>query len=74
MRRSAGFNIADHIEVYYEGDDFIRQVMTEPALAGYIMQETLSRQIIEGLPGETDFVESYKLSGYQVSLGIKRIN
>ena len=73
MRRSAGFDIADHIETYYEGDDYINQVMAEPALADYIKQETLSRKLAEGLPGEVDFKESYKLSGYQVSLGIKRL-
>ncbi len=74
MRRSAGFDIADHIEVYYEGDDYIRQVMTEPALADYITQETLSKQLVEGMPEDTDFKESYKLSGYQVSLGVKRLD
>jgi len=74
MRRSAGFDIADHIETRYEGDDYIKQVMAEPALAGYIKQETLSRQLIEGLPEEVDFKESYKLSGYQVTLGVKRLD
>jgi isoleucyl-tRNA synthetase len=73
MRRSAGFEIADHIETFYEGDDFIKQVMTEPALAEYIKQETLSQQLTEGVPEETDFSDSYKLSGYQVKLGVKKL-
>ncbi|MFC2069579.1 isoleucine--tRNA ligase [Chloroflexota bacterium] len=74
MRRSAGFDIADHIETYYEGDDYIEQVMVEPTLAGYIKQETLSRQLVEGVPEKVDFKESYKLSGYQVMLGVKRLD
>ncbi len=72
MRRSAGFNIADHIITYYQGDDYIRQVMTEPATADYIRQETLSRELVEGDSGSTDFTETYKLSGHEVRLGVKK--
>jgi isoleucyl-tRNA synthetase len=73
MRRSAGFDIADHIETYYEGDEYIGQVMTEAALADYIKQETLSRQLVEGVPEGVDYSENFKLSGYQVTLGVKKL-
>jgi isoleucyl-tRNA synthetase len=73
MRRSAGFDIADHIETYYEGDEYIGQVMMEAALADYIKQETLSRRLVEGVPEGVDYSESFKLSGYQVTLGVKRL-
>ncbi|MFC1900608.1 isoleucine--tRNA ligase [Chloroflexota bacterium] len=73
MRRSAGFDIADHIETYYEGDEYISQVMKETALADYIKQETLSSKIVENVPEEVDYKESFKLSGYQVTLGVKRL-
>jgi isoleucyl-tRNA synthetase len=71
MRRSAGFDIADHIITYYQGEAYIRQVMEE--FADYIKQETLSRQLIEGVPGEDIFTERYKLSGYDILLGVKRL-
>ena len=71
MRRSAGFDIADHIITYYQGDDYIRQVMAD--FAGYIKQETLSEQLICGVPEEADFTQSYKLGGSEVSLGVKRL-
>jgi isoleucyl-tRNA synthetase len=73
MRRSAGFDIADHIDTYYRGDDYIEQVMVESATADYIKQETLSRQLIEGVPEEGTFTESYKLGGYDILLGVKRL-
>jgi len=73
MRRSAGFDIADHITTYYQGDDYIRRVMTDKELADYIKQETLSRELVEGVPGEGVFTESHKLSGYEISLGVKRL-
>ena len=72
MRRSAGFDIADHITTYYEGDAYIRQVMTD--FADYIKQETLSRQLIQGVPKQDVFTESYKLGGYDVLLGVKKLD
>jgi isoleucyl-tRNA synthetase len=73
MRRSAGFDIADHIETHYQGDDYIRKVMGNKELADYIKQETLSQQLVEGLPEKVDFKETYKLGGHNVLLGVKRL-
>jgi len=70
MRRSAGFDIADHIIAYYQGEAYVRQVMED--FADYIKQETLSQQLIEGAPGEGAFSERYKLSGYDILLGVER--
>ena len=70
MRRSAGFDIADHIIAYYQGEAYVRQVMED--FADYIKQETLSQQLIEGAPGEGVFSEHYKLSGYDILLGVER--
>jgi isoleucyl-tRNA synthetase len=73
MRRSAGFDIADHIDTYYQGDSYISKVMKNKSLADYIKQETLSRRLVEGVPGEVDFRETYKLSGHEVLLGVKKL-
>ncbi|GAI22707.1 unnamed protein product, partial [marine sediment metagenome] len=74
MRRSAGFDIADYIVTYYQGDDYMKQIMKKENLADYIKQETLSRQLIEGVPGEDVFTESYKLGGYDILLGVRRLS
>jgi isoleucyl-tRNA synthetase len=71
MRRSAGFDIADHIITYYRGKAYVRRVMMD--FADYIKQETLSQQLIEGVPEEDAFTERYKLSGYDIILGVKRL-
>ncbi|MQY66804.1 MAG: class I tRNA ligase family protein, partial [Dehalococcoidia bacterium] len=71
MRRSAGFDIADHITTYYQGEAYIGQVMAD--FADYIKQETLSRELVEGVPEEGAFAESHKLSGYDIALGVKRL-
>jgi len=72
MRRSAGFDIADYIITYYQGDAYIKQVMGD--FADYIKQETLSREILDGIPGEDVFTEKYKLGGYEILLGVKRLD
>ena len=71
MRRSAGFDIADYITTYYQGDAYIRQIMED--FADYIKQETLSRKLVEGVPEEGAFTESHKLGGYEILLGVKRL-
>jgi len=71
MRRSAGFDIADRIVTYYQGEAYIRQIMAD--FASYIKQETLSRQLIEGIPEQGVFTESHRLGGYDISLAVKRL-
>ncbi|MFC1951436.1 isoleucine--tRNA ligase [Chloroflexota bacterium] len=71
MRRSAGFDIADHVITYYQGDAYVKRVMED--FADYIKQETLSRELIEGVPEESVFAEDYKLGGYNMLLGVRRL-
>jgi isoleucyl-tRNA synthetase len=70
MRRSAGYDIADHIIMYYEADAFIMQSLS--SFADYVMQETLSRSIEEGVPDDVDLKETFKISGYAFLLGVKK--
>jgi isoleucyl-tRNA synthetase len=72
MRRSAGFDIADHIVTCYRGDDYINRVMSD--FADYIKQETLSKELVEGVPGAGAFSESHKLSGHEITLGVRRLD
>ncbi|UCB42254.1 MAG: isoleucine--tRNA ligase [Dehalococcoidales bacterium] len=72
IRRSAGFDIADHITTYYDGGSYVKQVVQD--WADYIKQETLSRELVEGVLEEDFFTEGYKLSGHEIKLGVKRID
>jgi len=71
MRRSAGFDIADYIITYYQGDTYMKQVMEN--FVDYIKQETLSRELVEGVPKEGVFTESYKLAGSNILLAVRRL-
>ena len=70
MRRSARFDISDHIITFYQGADDIRRVMID--FAGYICQETLSKEIIEAIPSNVAVTESYRIGKNQITLGIRR--
>ncbi|MBA7673597.1 Isoleucine--tRNA ligase [subsurface metagenome] len=72
MRRSAGFDIADYIVTYYQGGPYIRQVVED--FAGYIRQETLSRELTRGVPSEGVFTESYRLGDHDILLGVRRLD
>ena len=70
MRRSAGFDIADHIITYYQGEAYIKQVVE--AFAPYIKQETLSRRLVNEVPEEGVFTQSYRLGGFDILLGVEK--
>jgi isoleucyl-tRNA synthetase len=71
MRRNAGYEIADHIIVYHDGDAFFMQALS--AFADYIRQETLANDIEDDIPDDVDLQEEHKISGHRITLGIKRI-
>jgi len=70
MRKTAGFEIADYIVTYYQGDDYVKKVMTN--YADYVKLETLSRSLIEGKPEEGVAAETFKLNDHVVILGVKK--
>jgi len=69
--KTAGFEIADYIVTYYQGDDYVKQVMTN--LHSYVKLETLSRNLIEGKPEEGVATETFKLNDHVVVLGVKKV-
>ena len=71
MRRSAGFDIADYIVTYYQGEAYVKQVVEK--FADYIKQETLSRELVYEVPEEGVFTERHRLSGYDILLGVRRL-
>ncbi len=71
MRKEAGFEIADHIASYYEGGEYVEQVIKD--YKDYIMHETLSDEVKRGVPAEGIHCESYKISGYEMKLGVVKI-
>jgi isoleucyl-tRNA synthetase len=71
LRKTAGFEIADYIITYYQGDDYVKRVMTN--YADYVKLETLSRNLVEGKPEEGVATETFKLNDHGVILGVKKV-
>jgi len=73
MRRNAGLDITDHIITYYQAEDpILKRVIG--TFADYIQQETLSHELIDGLPPDGAFVEKQRISQSEVCLAIKQAN
>lgn len=72
MRRNAGFDIADHIVTYYQAESPLKDAIEH--LAGYIKQETLSRQLLPDTPHEAAHVEKCKIHGHQITLAVRKLD
>ena len=70
MRRSAGFDIADHITTYYRGAKELDEVVS--GYGDYIRQETLSREVINGSPPQGAYAETHKVNGLEALLAVRR--
>ena len=69
LRKSAGFEIADHIKVYFQSDEATGDVIRQ--WSGYIGKETLAVEIVEGMPDNSEVAsDTYKLEGRAVTLGV----
>jgi len=73
MRRNAKLDITDYILTYYQTEEpLIKQVIN--VFASYIKQETLSQELIGGLPPDGAYNEKHRISNSEVSLAIKLAN
>ena len=71
MRRSAGFEVVDQIVSYMVGDGAPAEALA--AHESYVKQETLSREVLTSEPPAEAFVETHKLDGREVVLGVVRV-
>ena len=71
LRRSAKFEVTDRITTYYEAPEELARVMTG-AFSGYIVEETLSNQLVAGPPDDGATSETVKIEGQEVTLGVLR--
>ena len=70
MRRSADFDIADHIVTYYESSPELEAIITTHA--DYIRQETLSEVLLPQPPAADAYTETLKVNGMQATVGVRR--
>ena len=71
MRRDAGFDIADRITIFYTGDAKFDEVVA--VHNDYVRQETLSGDLVKGDTPDRAFVDSHRVNGLDVKLGVVKI-
>jgi isoleucyl-tRNA synthetase len=70
MRRQAGFEVTDHITVYYQGDSCFKSVMAE--YASYVKKETLATELTDALPQGADLEQKQTIDGQEVTLAVRK--
>ena len=68
MRRSAGFDIADYILTYFQGDETLENVVS--AHGDYVRRETLSSRLVNSPPPSEAHVETHSFDGIDVTIGL----
>ena len=72
LRRSANFEVTDHIETWYDAPEELGEVM-RGAFSAYIREETLSELLEAGTPPEGAKSETAKLDGQEITLAVRRV-
>ena len=70
MRRSAEFDIADHIVTYYESSPELDAVIA--AHGDYIRQETLSRELLKQPPAADAYTDTLKVNSIEATIGVRQ--
>ena len=71
LRREAKFELTDRIIIYYDGPDAFARVMKNHL--EYISQETLSDDVISGLPDDGNLSPLQTIEGMEVVLEVRRV-
>ncbi len=71
MRRAAELEISDHIVVAYHGGSALCEAVEK--FSPYITQETLTVALKNEMPGEDMYIQTLKLDGNEVVIGLKRV-
>jgi isoleucyl-tRNA synthetase len=70
QRKNADFNIEDRITTWYVASDEWAKVFTD--WGEYIQSETLTTELVAGVPPVDAFVEKHKVEGTKITIGLKR--
>ncbi len=70
MRKEAGFDIADRITTYYQAPNELMQVFQ--AWGDYIKVETLTTQLVTAVPPTEAHIETHRVEGRALILGVQR--
>ena len=71
MRKEAGFEVQDHIDVYESGNEKIRAIMEK--YDEDLKHEVLARSISFGSGAEGSYEKEWTVNGEKVTLAVRKI-
>ena len=69
MRKEAGFEVMDKINVYYQANEKIRGIFER--FGGQIQKEVLAEAIFQGDP--KGYEKNWSINGEEVTLGVEKL-
>ena len=73
LRKEAGFEVTDRIELFYEADEAIDSAVEKHS--DYLRSETLTRNLSSGiLPEDPDITSEESLNGEKAKIALKRVD
>jgi isoleucyl-tRNA synthetase len=72
LRKDAGFDVTDRIEIDYNGSETIAGAVRE--WADWIRNETLALELHASEKPEGEAVETFEIGEEQITLGVRRVN
>jgi isoleucyl-tRNA synthetase len=74
LRKSAGFDISDRIEIHCHGSESINGLLSNAVFANTIKTETLATLLVDKVPSEDCYSENQTIGGAEVVIGVKRVD
>jgi len=72
LRRDAGYQVTDRIQLWVDGDARVRQAAAEHR--GYISEETLAVSLVVGAAESADAAQDADLDGVAARIAVKRVS
>lgn len=74
MRKSAGLNIEDRINITYKAEGYPVSILENAHLSEYIKNETLATQLEKGDPSQSNYFETISLNKTDLKIGINSLS
>jgi isoleucyl-tRNA synthetase len=73
MRKAAGLEMMDRIEIFYSGDADVAAAVSDAAHGAYIARETLADRIAEDADTSAKVPDAFDLNGHKTRITIRKV-
>jgi isoleucyl-tRNA synthetase len=73
MRKAAGLEMMDRIEIFYSGDADVAAAVSDVAHGAYIARETLADRVAEDVDAAAKAADTFDLNGHETKITIRKV-